>query len=362
MPVKFKTFDSFSRSSRSRIVPLPITHIRIIFYTNMRITFADMFSGAGLFSAGAVRAGMTPLFAIDLSRDAIATYNRNIAPVGVVGSVTKAPEVPKVDVLLAGPPCQGFSTLGRQDPLDSRNALALVTPEWAARADASVVVVENVPPFLRSAKWRQLAARFRKRGYSVQAWELEAADFGTPQLRRRSFTIASRIGAITEPAPLTKIHCTAGDAISRPVEVGDPMHTWPKPQGVAARRIELVPARGDKRDLMRVAPHLCPPSWVAVGCQATDVWGRIDPDRPVNTLRCTFQNPSKGRYLHPTEDRTISLREGARLQGVPDDWVFEGRPYPVARQIGNGVPVPLAEAVARAVSDAIVATRLATAP
>src|SRR3546814_6511144 len=79
-----------------------------------------------------------------------------------------------------------------------------------------------------------------------------------------------------------------------------------------------------------------------LGCQATDVWGRIDPDQPSNTIRCTFQNPSKGRYLHPIENRTLSLREGARLQGVPDCWTFAGRPYPVARQIGNGVPVPLA--------------------
>src|SRR5690606_16390875 len=99
-----------------------------------------------------------------------------------------------------------------------------------------------------------------------------------------------------------------------------------------------------------------PPSWKSIGCQATDVWGRIDPDVPANTIRCAFQNPSKGRYLHPTEDRVITLREGARLQGVPDDWTFAGRPYPIARQIGNGVPVPLAAAVARSIYDALEAT------
>ena len=131
------------------------------------------------------------------------------------------------------------------------------------------------------------------------------------------------------------------------------MHVWPIPQGIAAERIMLVPPRGDKRDLMRLAPHLCPDSWTKVGCQATDVWGRIDPDRPANTIRCAFQNPSKGRYLHPTENRTLSLREGARLQGVPDHWQFVGEPYPVARQIGNGVPIPLATAIARAVTTAL---------
>lgn len=327
----------------------------------MQITFGDMFSGAGLFSAGAVRAGMRPVFAIDLSKDAIATYNRNIGAVGVVGSVTDPRELPSVDVLLAGPPCQGFSTLGRMDPLDERNALALQVPIWAQRMGAAVAVVENVPPFLRSAKWRQLASHFRRLGYSVEAWELEASDFGTPQLRRRSFTVASKIGYIAAPIPIGSAKRTAGEVIARRISDGDPMHSWPTPKGIAAERIVLIPRNGDKRDLMRVAPELCPPSWVKVGCQATDVWGRIDPDRPVNTIRCSFQNPSKGRYLHPTENRTLSLREGARLQGVPDDWIFEGRPYPIARQIGNGVPVPLAEAVNSTIVNAIIAARLPAA-
>lgn len=315
-------------------------------------SFADMFSGAGLFSAGAVRAGLTPRFAIDLSREAIASYNRNVAPVGVVGSVLDQRALPRVDVLLAGPPCQGFSTLGRQDPLDVRNSLALAVPDWASRTGASVVLVENVPPFLRSAKWQELRGAFEALGYRVDAWELEATDFGAPQLRRRSFTVASRIGAIAQPTPMEGTRRTAGEVLARPIAAGDPMHIWPTPVGVAAERIPLIPPKGDKRDVMRRAPHLCPPSWAKVGCQATDVWGRIDPDQPANTIRCTFQNPSKGRYLHPVEDRTLSLREGARLQGVPDDWTFVGRPYPIARQIGNGVPVALGEAVCRAIAEA----------
>lgn len=323
----------------------------------MRYVFADMFSGAGLFSLGAVEAGLEPVLAIDLSKDAIATYNRNIAPVGVVGSVLEARELPQVDVLLAGPPCQGFSTLGRQDPLDLRNGLALAVPEWARRSGAAIVVVENVPPFLRSAKWMELREAFEALGYRVDAWELEAADHGVPQLRRRSFTIASRVGPIARPVPSTAARRTAGDILRVPIRGDDPMHVWPVAQGVAAERIALIPPKGDKRHLMLTAPHLCPPSWARVGCQATDVWGRMDSEQPANTLRCTFQNPSKGRYLHPVENRTLSLREGARLQGVPDDWTFVGKPYPVARQIGNGVPVPLGRAVCRQVVAALEAAR-----
>lgn len=312
----------------------------------------DMFSGAGLFSAGAVQAAMTPLFAIDVSKPAIDSYNRNVAPVGVVGSVLEERQLPKASVLLAGPPCQGFSTLGRMDPLDVRNELALTIPGWAERCGADVVVVENVPPFLRSPQWRELARLLERLGHKIQTWELDAVDYGTPQLRRRSFTLASRVGPIPQPVSEPG-RSTVRDALTKPIPPGDPMHVWPIPQGIAARRIPLIPPRGDKRDLMRTAPELCPPSWEKVGCQATDVWGRIDPERPANTLRCAFQNPSKGRYLHPTENRTLSLREGARLQGVPDHWQFVGDRYPVARQIGNGVPVPLAFAVAASVRQAL---------
>lgn len=317
----------------------------------------DMFSGAGLFSAGFVDVGFEPLLAIDLAKEAVATYNANLPAVAVAGSVTSFVDIPQADVLIAGPPCQGFSTLGRQDPLDVRNGLALEVPRWARASGASVVVVENVPPFLASPQWRELASALEMFGYGITTWVLDAVEHGAPQLRRRAFTIASKIGTITQPISSSE-RMLAGQAISAPIATGDPLHTWPTPKGVAAERIALIPPKGDKRDLMRLAPQLCPPSWEKVGNQATDVWGRVDPNAPANTIRCTFQNPSKGRYLHPTENRTLSLREGARLQGVPDNWTFVGKPYPVARQIGNGVPIPLARAVARAVRDAIVASRM----
>lgn len=315
-------------------------------------TFIDMFSGAGLYSAGFVEHGMIPVLAIDLSKEAVANYNRNLAAVAVAGSVLDDVEIPHADVLIAGPPCQGFSTLGRQDPLDVRNGLALEVPRWAERAKARVVVIENVPPFLASTQWRALTRELEAMGFEVFTWTLDAADYGAPQLRRRAFTIASRIGRFDPPAP-SRRRRTAGDTLNIPVVDGDPLHTWPTPTGIAAERIALIPPLGDKRDVMRLAPNLCPPSWAKVGCQATDVWGRIDPAQPVNTIRCAFQNPSKGRYLHPTENRTLSLREGARLQGVPDHWTFVGKPYPVARQIGNGVPIHLSRAVAGAVAAAL---------
>ncbi|WP_394270434.1 DNA cytosine methyltransferase [Qipengyuania sp.] len=307
--------------------------------------FVDLFSGAGLFSGGFVQQGFRPVLAIDLCKDAIASYERNVAPVGRYGSVADLERLPDCEVLIAGPPCQGFSTLGRRDPLDARNALAFEVVRLAATNPPNVVVIENVPPFLRSTAWARIKGALEELDYFVVAWELDAADYGTPQYRKRSFTIASRVGIPEGPEP-TLGTISAKTALSRPIDPDDPMHRWPLPSDLAAARMSRIPSGGDKRDLMRSAPDLCPPSWKSVGCQATDVWGRIDADKPANTLRCAFQNPSKGRYIHPMANRVISLREGARLQGVPDDWQFVGRNYPVARQIGNGVPIPLAGAVA----------------
>src|SRR3546814_1494025 len=90
---------------------------------------------------------------------------------------------------------------------------------------------------------------------------------------------------------------------------GEIHHSRQIPACGAAGRIALIPPLGDKRDVMRLAPELCPPSWERVGCQATDVWGRIDPDQPSNTIRCTFQNPSKGR----SEEHTSELQSLMRI-------------------------------------------------
>jgi DNA (cytosine-5)-methyltransferase 1 len=319
----------------------------------MQRTFADIFCGAGLFSAAWAR-HFRPVHALDVDRNAILTYRRNVAPVGEVGSALVVGADIRCDVLLAGPPCQGFSTLGRRDPADARNSLSEVVPRWAAAVRAGVVVVENVPPFVESPHWLEMRDAFDRLRYEVTVWTLDAADYGCPQRRKRSFTIASKIGLPAAPPPTHAArHRTVAEAMNPPIKADDPMHVWPIHSPLSTRRIALVPRGGDKRDLLERAPELCPPSWFRLRNQATDVFGRMKPSEPANTIRCEFQNPSKGRYLHPIENRTLSLREGARLQGLSDDWQFAGGRASIARQIGNGVPVPLAEAVALSVKEAL---------
>ena len=313
-----------------------------------RPTFIDVYCGAGLFSEGLRREGLRPVFAVDVDPIAVKSYRRNVARVAEVGDARSVPDGVKADVLIAGPPCQGFSTLGRQDPKDERNLLSLTIPRWAAACESQVVVVENVPSFIGSSVANQLVQALESQGYAVRSQILEAAHFGVAQLRRRGFLIASKAGLVGTPASAARAPRTAGqDILDRPFRSGDEMHVWPTPSALALERFKSIPRGGDKRNLLAVRTDLCPPSWLRMGCQATDVWGRVDPDQPANTLRCTFQNASKGRYVHPFEHRVLSLREGARLQGVPDRWVLCGKPYPVARQIGNGVPVPMGRAIAR---------------
>jgi DNA (cytosine-5)-methyltransferase 1 len=316
------------------------------------IRTAEIFAGAGLLSEGFRRAGFSSIFAAEADERAVKTFNMNIADVAVQWDVRNVCNEVKCEVIVAGPPCQGFSTLGKRQDHDERNRLSLTVVDWVLSSGASVAVIENVPQFLRSSYWETIKKRLKKHGFESTEWVLNAADFGAPQNRTRAFAVLSKIGLPKAPVRSVQHHKTVRDAFAGlSTSTGsDGMHVSPAPSEIAASRFVLIPTRGDKRDIMSKAPDLCPPSWFKIAGEATDVWGRMDYDKPANTIRCSFQNASKGRYIHPTANRVISLREGARLQGVPDHWQFHGDRTSIARQIGNGVPIPLAEAVAKSIA------------
>ena len=315
-----------------------------------RPRFVDLFCGAGLLSYGFKSAGMRPVLALDVDAKAVQSYRQNIAKCARVGDVKEVPEDLFADVIIAGPPCQGFSTLGRRDPLDLRNELGLSVVDWAAKLSPKIIVIENVPNFVGSTWYEIIRERLHKLGYKLEVFVLDAERFGAAQRRKRAFTIASRIGPVGMPLPRKSKPRTFRQAVlDRPISSDDPMHVWPKPSELAYERFINIPLGGGKGSLMDTRPDLCPESWFKIKGEATDVWSRVEPDRPSNTIRCAFQNPSKGKYIHPFENRVLSLREAARLQGIPDSWQMFGEPYPVARQIGNGVPIPLGRAIAKQV-------------
>jgi DNA (cytosine-5)-methyltransferase 1 len=242
--------------------------------------------------------------------------------------------------------------LGKRSSTDERNLLALTILPWAAVLRPKVVVVENVAVFADSGVAGKLRLGLERYGYRVEAHVIDAQVFGVPQRRLRSFMIGSKCSA-SEARLKTKC--------SRPVSVreawaGLPQvpnnknhHYAPTPSALALARMRVIPPGGDKRDVMSRAPRLSPPSWFKTPGEITDVWGRLEWDEPSNTLRTCLLNPSKGRYIHPEQNRVMSLREAARLHSIPDFWEFFGKPTQIARQIGNSVPPLMGRAVARKV-------------
>ena len=311
----------------------------------------DLFAGAGLLSHAFLAERFQVVYAIEQNAIAAQTYRRNVGDHVEVADISLAEPQGTCDVLIGGPPCQGFSTLGRRDNSDPRNRLSMLMADWAEVLQPKVVVIENVPSFLTSKHWFRLKNRFEKLGYAVSSSVLNAADYGVAQLRFRCFAFASRIDSPDAPSVRRKNYSTVREAWEgltlKPNGVNG--HDARTPSSLAHARMKLIPPGGDKRDLLRLAPDLVPKSWAKIGGQATDVWGRILWDEPSNTLRTALLNPSKGRYIHPDQHRVITLREAARLHSIADSWQFDGTPYQVARQIGNGVPPALGRAVARQV-------------
>jgi len=315
-----------------------------------RPTVVDLFAGAGLLSYAFRRAGFRVVHAVEIDPVAAQIYAANLGDHVEVGDVSQVRPQGRCDVLIGGPPCQGFSTLGSRNPKDPRNELSLHVVRWARTLRPAIVVIENVAAFLESAEWHRVNRGLRRLDYAVSSFVLDAFDYGAPQRRRRSFTIASRFGKIEPPRPRRGLRTVREAWRGLPKDPDGVNHHYsPKPSEIALARMRVIPPGGDKRDVMKKAPHLAPPSWWKVSSEVTDAWGRMEWDEPCNTLRTALQNASKGRYIHPERHRVISLREAARLHTIPDSWTFAGLPTQIARQIGNSVPPALGRAVAAAV-------------
>jgi DNA (cytosine-5)-methyltransferase 1 len=326
----------------------------------------DLFAGAGGLTLGFHRAGFRSVFAVENETAAAKTYAVNFPGAHVYpGDIEGVDSFPSAEVLIGGPPCQGFSPLGRDRDDHSRASLNSLWEEYVRavrQVRPKVFVVENVPEFLKSAQFETFLETFatdrKLKDYVIEWQVLNAADYGVPQRRRRGFVIGSRVGGPRWP---TKTHgpeskskqpyATVRDAIGDlPLEPNDKdWHIGRNPRPSSIERYRAVPEGGNRFDLAANRPDLLPDCWRNKKSGTTDVFGRLWWDRPSFTIRTEFFKPEKGRYLHPQADRPITHREAARLQTFPDDFTFEGTKIEVARQIGNAVPPRLAEAVARAV-------------
>ncbi len=351
------------------------------------IRTVDLFAGAGGLSLGFHLSdlGYKPVFAVEHEPAAAATFETNFGCEVFAGDIELSPEYPAADVIIGGPPCQGFSPLGRDRDDVSR---AQLNGLWKHYLDAvrtlrpRAFVIENVPEFQKSEQFAELLHLLEVdtelSAYTPAYGVLNAADYGVPQMRRRGILVAIRDVDGELPWPPTPTHgpqseddrpyVTVKQAFegvpsrtrgTEPVtgEREQHLHFGRRPRPVSLERYRTIPPGGNRFDLMERRPDITPDCWLRKPTGTTDVMGRLWWDRPSSTIRTEFFKPEKGRYLHPTANRVISHREAARIQSFPDDFIFEGTKIEIARQIGNAVPPLLGKAIAEYVYEHAFAAR-----
>ena len=340
----------------------------------------DLFCGCGGLSEGFRLAGYTIVGGIDFNAPAIATYNRNFPNAkGICCDLLKMDkeqicnvfgDLSKIDVIIGGPPCQGFSSANRykQEGEDPRNKLFFQFVKFVDLAHPKAIVIENVRGIITQnggyAKNR-IYEIFQERGYKVVHKILNAADYGVPQKRLRNFFIMTRETEFDfDSIKKVDTPLTVRDALGElyDLEHGDSsqLRTQPQtplqqyyrspdnslpnneiryPADKVQQRISFVPQGGNWED---VPEHLWPTSR---NNRHSSAYKRLAEGEPSVTVD-TGNNHSN--YLHPLYNRIPTVREGARLQSFSDGFVFEGNRSEQYRQVGNAVPPLLAKAIAEA--------------
>jgi DNA (cytosine-5)-methyltransferase 1 len=337
------------------------------------LTAVDLFAGAGGATQGLRDAGFDVVAAVELESDAATTWALNHpgvmleADVRTIssGTLMAAGGLGRgdLDLLKACPPCQGFSTLrGARVPDEERNDLVLDTLRLVDELQPRSVLLENVPGLRKDGRFARLCSGMRTLGYSLRDYIVEADQLGVPQRRRRLVVIAVRNGEVPPefdvliPPADRRPLMTAGEALSAlPADPDSSIaSSWRKPSKLVAERIEAVPVNGTRFDLpvdLQLSCHkkLTSKSG-APSRSAASSYGRIRADRPAPTMTTRCTTPACGSFIHPTEHRGISLREAAAFQTFPVDYRWAGSYGSVERQIGNAVPVWMAEALGKAVA------------
>lgn len=338
----------------------------------------DLFAGAGGLSLGLTQAGIDVVFANEIEPDFAQTYRLNhpqthlcegdIAEIDFVKEVEQLGFLGEIDLVAGGPPCQGFSTVGKKQLRDPRNSLFNQFLRCVDELEPQFVLFENVAGFMTMYEGRvyeTLLEELTQRGYACDARILNPVDFGLPQFRKRTIVIGSRLDHLIEwPIPThaqseglfhEKKYVTLIDAISDlppiwPTESNDrylcePLNDFqqsmrdgtsslsehncanygPRMQTI----LKSIPQGGSVLDLPE---SLRPKGYFA------NTYARLVPNQPAPTITRNFGTPSSSRCVHPYQNRALSTREGARLQGFPDSYRFLGSKTSKNLQIGNAVP------------------------
>lgn len=342
----------------------------------MKYTVVDLFCGAGGLSKGFLDAGFDILVGVDNDQPALNTFAKNHSGAKILNAdlskqetfdeIKKIAGEKAIDVIIAGPPCQGFSLSGPRNFDDERNKLYLAVIEMVRQYQPKAFVIENVPGMatLYNGKIKEeILKRFRNMGFNIQCKVLCAADYGVPQMRKRLIFVGVRkdIGFPDFPKPTFDAtnYRTCREAISdlpsRKDELGlevdkydsEPLteyqkimrknssvlynHVATNHTQMVKDTIALVPEGGNYKDL--------PEGW-GESRKFNEAWTRYHGDKPSKTIDTGHRN-----HFHYEYNRVPTIRENARLQSFPDDFIFLGTKTQQNRQVGNAVPPLLGKAL-----------------
>lgn len=341
----------------------------------LKLKAFDMFSGCGGLTEGLKIANFAVLGAVELEPTAAETYRLNHSEVHLwekdvrklaTSDVMKTLSLKKgeLDLLAGCPPCQGFSTLrtknGAISGRDKRNTLLQEFLRFAEDLLPKAIMLENVPGLEDYRLFEPFRKRLSQLGYRGQHRILDASEYSVPQRRKRLIYLAGMNVAIPFASP-HEHKVTVRNAIShlqRPGKSGDAVHDLPERRSTQVQDlIKKIPKDGGSRS------HL--PKTQQLKCHQKcdgfkDVYGRMAWDRVAPTITSGCFNPSKGRFLHPDQNRAITIREAAILQGFKQNYKFNEKRGKVALalMVGNALPPPLIAANAANVH--VVLTGLAT--
>lgn len=351
------------------------------------INFVDLFSSVGGLTQGFMQAvsGLgrraAPLAAVDTDKDALEVYRQNHSPNRVVPkSVTElvdfaldfshdAPRFRRpptftspqaasifhdVTVLLAGPPCQGHSTLNNKSRGDDpRNLLYLAVPALAIATNAPLVIIENVANVVNDRYGVVKAAQgmLKNHGYYVTDGVVDVSKLGWPQTRKRFFMIASSRPLCDDLSAYLREHAQATRPVSWVLDdlnglantnIDDIFNASSQLSADNQKRVEWLFEGNERRDLPDELRPVCHQN----GHTYPAVYGRMDSEKPSGTITGGFLSPGRGRFIHPNEPRGLTPHEGARIQGFSDAFSFvtseRVRRTQLAQWIGNAVPPPMA--------------------
>ncbi|MCC5636871.1 DNA cytosine methyltransferase [Nostoc sp. CHAB 5844] len=378
----------------------------------MRHKIIDLFAGAGGLTTGFHMAGFESLCAVDVNSKALATYKHNYPNTKIINQdirqisaselrLALGLEREELTVLIGGPPCQGFSRnipAGYRYLNDSRNQLYRTFLEFVDQFRPLYVVMENVPEILKAYNGvisEEITTQLELLGYKVIFASLNAAHYGIPQTRSRAFFLASLVHSLHFPEPThfgdirsdyrTTKSCNQLNLLepnmSPLVTVRDAIGDLPVLDAGQRYEVEIYPSppATTYQAMMRhkslkivnhVARALTPiqlsrvrvlregqdardlPSELAPKKHYSGAYGRLYWDKPARTITRWVFHPGSGRFFHPTQDRTITIREAARLHSYPDNFHFLGTYTEMASQIGESVPPLLGKVIASSILQA----------